>query len=132
VLFPKNPRGRLEVWWQDQPARAGTHLMVISGQSSWTAPKGMKLRLPLAAIEKINGQPFSLSAFGKEGSQVTDWKGGALAQLPGGCKVGVRLMPDPSTPAPALSAVASGREFTSADPNVRALKPTIAEIILGY
>jgi hypothetical protein len=132
VLFPKDAKGRLEVWWEDEGARTGTHLIVINGKSTWMAPKGLKLGLPLAAIEKLNGKPFKLKGFDKDGSTVTDWQGGALAQLPGGCKVGIRLLPDPKAPAAARSAVAGSKEFASSDANMRALNPAVAEIILGY
>jgi hypothetical protein len=132
VLFPRDTKRRLEVWWQDTSARSGTYLIVIGGKSTWVAPKGVKLGLQLAALERLNGRAFKLQGFtNPNGSQVTDWSGGALAQLPGGCKVGVRLVPDPQAPAAARTA-AAGRELQSSDTNLRALKPAIAEIILGY
>jgi TolA-binding protein len=40
VLFPNDAKKRLEVWWQNPAARSGTYLIVINGQSTWTAPKG--------------------------------------------------------------------------------------------
>jgi hypothetical protein len=132
VLYPKDAKRRLEVWWEDQNARSGVHLIVINGRSGWLAPKGIKLGLQLAAVEKLNGKPFKITPFNKDGGQVTDWQEGTLAQLPGGCKVGVRLVPDPKTSPEARKAVATGREFASSDAAVRALKPTIAEIILGF
>src|SRR5215510_11100839 len=41
VLFPKDPKRRLEVWWDNEAARSGTYLIVINGQSTWNAPKGL-------------------------------------------------------------------------------------------
>jgi hypothetical protein len=133
VLFPKDPKRRLEVWWQNEAARSGTYLIVINGQSTWTAPKGLKLGLQLAALEKLNGKPFKLKGFDKENSStITDWDGGALAQLPGGCKAGVRLTSDAKAPQEARDAVPASADFSSNDAKVRAVKPTVAEIILGY
>ncbi len=133
VLFPKDPKRRLEVWWLNEAGRSGIYLIVINGQSTWTAPKGLKLGLPLAALEKLNGKPFKLKGFDKENSStITDWDGGALAQLPGGCKAGVRLTSDTKAPQEARDAVAGSEDFASADAKVRAVKPTVAEIILGY
>src|SRR5258705_338888 len=87
VLFPKDPKRRLEVWWENEDSRKGTHLIVIGGQSTWTAPKGLKLGLSLAAIEKLNGKPFKVKGFDKENvALITDWQDGALSQLPGGCR----------------------------------------------
>ncbi len=133
VLFPKDPKRRLEVWWNNEAARMDTYLIVINGQSTWAAPKGVKLGLQLAALEKINHKPFKLKGLDKEnGSQVSDWDGGALAQLPGGCKVGVRLTPDAKAAPDAREAVSGNKDFMSSDAAIRAVKPKIAEIILGY
>lgn len=132
VLYPKNPKRRLEVLWQNEPARSDISLIVITGQSQVRAPKGLRLGLTLAALEKINGRPFRLSGFDQpDGSRAIDWQAGALAVLPGGCQVGVKLKPDSKATPDALQA-AAGKEFLSNDPAVRALKPVIAEIVIGY
>ena len=132
ILFPKDPKRHLEVLWQNEAARSDTSLIVITGQSTWTGPKGLKLGLTLAALEKLNGKAFRLSGFDQpDGSAVLDWQDGALASLPGGCKVGVKLAADRKAAAAALAA-AAGKEFGSDDAAVRAVKPTVAEILLGY
>jgi hypothetical protein len=132
VLFPKDPKRRLEVWWQNEASRSGIYLIVINGQSTWSAPKGLRLGLPLAAVEKLNGKPFKLKGFDKEGVTATDWQGGALATMPGGCKAGVKLAPDPKAPQAAREEVAVDKEFDSSDAAMRAARPSISEIILGY
>ena len=132
VLFPKDPKRRLEVWWQNEAARSGIYLIVINGQSTWSTPKGLRLGLGLAAIEKLNGKPFKLKGFDKDGGSVSDWQEGALASLPGGCKVGARLAPSPKAPQAARDEVTSTKEFLSTDASMRAAAPAIAEIILGY
>jgi len=132
VVFPKDPKRRLEVWWKNESSRSGLYLIVINGQSTWSVPKGLKLGLGLAAIEKLNGKPFKLQGFGKDGGNTTDWDGGALAALPGGCKVGLKFAPDPKAPQAARDEVMVEREFESTDPAMRAARPLIAEIILGY
>ena len=38
VLFPNDPRRRLEVWWSN-PNRTGTYLIDIAGKSIWTGPQ---------------------------------------------------------------------------------------------
>jgi hypothetical protein len=132
ILYGGDPKRRLEVLWQNEAARSDVSLIVITGQSQWSAPKGLRLGLALAALEKLNGKPFKLSGFDQpDGGSVLDWQGGALAELPGGCKVGLRLAPDPKAPQGALAA-AAGKEFLSNDAAMRAAKPVIAEIVLGY
>jgi hypothetical protein len=133
VLFPNDPKHRLEVLWDDDVLRSGTRMVVIDGQSTWTAQKGIHLGLPLAALEKLNGKPFRLMGFEKGGmAVVSDWNGGALGNLTDGCKVGIQLKPDPKAPAGTLSTASSDKEFDSTDPTIRAAKPTIGEIIVAY
>jgi hypothetical protein len=133
ILFPNDPRRRIEVLWNNEGARSDTQIIAINGKSQWTAPKGLKLGMPLAAIEKLNGKPFKVSALGADGSaMVLGWEGGALSTLPGGCKVGLKLAADSKAPADARSAVTGDKEFLSNDASLRAVKPSISEILIGY
>jgi hypothetical protein len=133
VLFPNNPKSRLEVWWSNPAARSQTYLIVINGKSTWTAPGGMKLGLTLAQLEKLNHKPFKLKGFDKTGvATVSDWDGGALATPPGGCKSGLSLQADPKAPPDAIGALSADKEYSSSDPAIRAVKPTVSEILIGY
>jgi hypothetical protein len=133
VLFPNDPKRRLEVLWDDDIERTGTRMIVIGGQSTWSAQKGLRLGLPLAALEKMNGKPFKLMGFEKGGMAiVSDWNGGALGLLTDGCKVGVQLKPDPKAGPGVLDAAGGDTEFASSDPAIRAAKPIVGEIIVAY
>jgi hypothetical protein len=133
IIYPNDPRRRLEVLWNNEAARTDTQVIAINGRSQWAAPKGLKLGLPIAAVEKANGRPFKLSKFGADGgASVTGWEGGALSALPGGCKIGLRLSADKKASEEALGAVNGDKELLSNDASVRAVKPTIAEILIGY
>jgi hypothetical protein len=132
ILFPNDPKRRLEVVWNNEAARSDLSVIAINRKSKWMAPKGLRLGLSIVALEKLNRRPFKLTGFGKDGSaSALDWQGGALTSLPGGCKVGVRLFVNAKTPEAARSAVA-GKEFLSSNAGVRAVKPTIGEILIGY
>jgi hypothetical protein len=133
IVFPNDPKRRLEVWWSNPASRSGTYLILINGQSTWTAPGGMRLGLTLAELEKLNHKPFKLKGFDKDGiATVSGWDDGALATLAGGCKSGVSLQADPKAPADAVSALPADQEFSSADPAMRAVKPKVSEILIGY
>jgi hypothetical protein len=132
VLFPKDPRRRLEVLWQNEAARSDLQLIVINGRSAWSAPKGLRLGLTLAALEKVNRKPFKLTGFDRNSSSILDWQGGALASLPGGCKVGMRLAMNSRAPEDARKQVAGRKELISSDAGVRAVRPAVVEILLGY
>lgn len=129
VMFPKDPRRRLEVWWQN-PNRTGTYLIDIAGKSIWTAPKGLRLGLSLEELEKLNRTPFKLKGFDADGvASVADWNGGEFAALPGGCKAGVNLQARDKKAAAELPAK---DQYSSDDPAMRVLKPTVSEILIGY
>jgi hypothetical protein len=133
ILFPNDPKRRIEVLWENVGQRSGTQLIAINGKSTWTAPKGLKLGMTLAALEKANGRPFRVAGFGTGNTaRVVDWQGGALANLPGGCKVGIYLAADANTPAEARGELPADKEFQSSDVAMRAVKPVIGEILLGY
>jgi len=132
VIYPKDPKRRLEVWWSDPATRTRVDLIVINGQSGWIAPRGLHLGQGLAEIEKLNHKPFKLKGFDKNNvAAVSDWNGGALADLPGGCKAGVSLRADHKA-AEGLSELPADKEFSSTDAAIRAAKPVISEILLGY
>jgi hypothetical protein len=133
VLYPKDPRRRLEVLWENEATRSDLSVISINGQSTWAAPKGLRLGIPIAGLEKLNGKPFKLGGFDADGSgSVRDWMEGALSLLPGGCNVGITLASDPKVPGDIRGQVAPDKDFLSNDPRVRAAKPTVAEITIGY
>ena len=133
VLFAKDPKRRLEVWWTKPQSRSDTHLIVVGGQSTWTAPGNLRLGLSLAEVEKLNHKPFKLFGFNKDNVAAgSDWNGGALAVLPGGCRLGISLRADPKAAADAVAAFPASKEFASDDPAMRAVNPKVSEILVGY
>src|ERR1700704_5080321 len=131
VLFPKDAKRRLEGWWDNEKSRSGPYLIVINGQSTWTAPKGLKLGLQIAQLERLNGKPFKLKGFGSSNeASVSDWQGGALESIAGGCKVGVSMRAEAKASPNAIELAAA--ELASTDTAVKVIKPAVAEIIVGY
>ena len=133
VLYAKSPKQRLEVWWSKPASRSDTHLIVINGQSDWIAPGELHLGLTLAELEHINGKPFKLSGFDKDHvAALSDWNGGQLGALTGGCKIGINLRADPKAPSAAIRDLPADRAFTSSDTALRAVNPTVSEILIAY
>jgi hypothetical protein len=89
--------------------------------------------LTLAELERLNGKPFKLSGFDKNNvAALSNWNGGTLASPAGGCKIGVSLRAASTASASAISALPSDREFNSADAALRAVNPTVSEILVAY
>ena len=132
VLFAKDPKRRLEVWWTNPASRSNTHLIVINGASNWSAAGQLHLGLTLPQLEQINGKPIKLSGFDKNNvATLTDWNGGNLSVVAGGCKVGVSLRSRTAS-ASALGALPASREFTSSDTAMRTVNPEVSEILIAY
>jgi hypothetical protein len=133
VIFPDDPQQRLEVWWTNASWHSGTYLIVIAGKSDWTAPGGLRLGLTLAELEKLNHKSFKLKGFDKDGiANISDWDGGALGSLAGGCRSGVNLRADPKASARIIGALSPTKEYASSNPQMRVAKPTVSEILIGY
>jgi hypothetical protein len=132
IVYPKDPRRRLEVWWSN-PNRTGLYLIDIAGKSVWTGPGGLRLGLTLPELEKLNHKPFKLKALDKDGgATVSDWDGGTLAALSGGCKASVSFQVDPKNAKDPASAISADQEYRSSDSTIRAAKLTVSEILIGY
>ena len=109
------------MWWKN--ASSGTYLIVITGQSDWTAPSGLHLGLALAELEKLNHKSFKLKGFDKNGiATISDWSGGELASLAGGCNSGVSLRADPKVSAKIIGALSPNKEYASS--NRRCARPS--------
>ena len=133
VIYPDDPQQRLEVWWKNAPLGDGTYLIVITGQSNWTAPGGLRLGLTLAELEKLNHKSFKLKGFDNNGVAAgSDWGGGELASLAGGCVAGLSLRPDPKVSPKIIGALSPNKEYASSNPQMRVAKPTVSEILIGY
>jgi hypothetical protein len=134
VIFGDVPDRRLELFWADEKARRGLATLSLSETSVWIAPNGLKIGMSLAAVEKLNGRPFTLSGFDWDyGGFVADWKGGALgAKIAGGCTVQVRFTVPDGAPEAAAAKVSGDRIFASDDRSMRAVKPVIGRLSFGF
>lgn len=137
ILFPKDRKRRLELIWRDGKQRRGPSTIYIRGGSAWAVagPAGERLAIgsALAAVEAANGKPFSILGFDWDYSgTAADWQGGKLEKAFGGCKLTIRFGYPEGADAKALDRLSGDKEFSSADPDMRQVKPTAYEILLSW
>jgi hypothetical protein len=133
VIYPDEPRRRVEVLWHDEKARSRPATVRVGYKSQWRTVRGLRIGSELADVEKINGRPFKLLGFDWDyGGRVADWMGGTLAAVSGGCDFRLAFNPWADAPDAARDKVSGDKEFLSTDPNMRASKPTVSEIIISY
>jgi hypothetical protein len=129
VLFPADPRRRVEVAWSDTVRRARPEFVRVNTDSSqWRVVPGVGMGTTLAELERLNGRPFKLLGFhwDYEGT-VSSWEGGRLDSLWSGA-VMLRLRPPPNPPADLTRQVLGDRELTSSHPAMQRLAPRVYEI----
>ncbi len=134
ILYPADPKARLEFIWQDVRARRRPALIRAKDQSAWAAANGIRIGTALADVEKMNGKPFKLSGFDWDyGGRVTDWRGGALAKpQPGGCTLGIEFVHPEDAPEESLTKVSGDREILSDHADMRAVEPYVAVMTFSY
>jgi hypothetical protein len=139
VVFPKDPKRRLEIYWADTAKKRGLGSIAIKDKSEWLVkvPGGARptvgLLTSIDELEEVNGRPFQISGFGWDmGGNTTGWKGGKLDQKIGGCFFSARFDPDPKAKEKALAKVSGEKDFGSSDAALRAVKPTLSSISLGW
>jgi hypothetical protein len=128
VLYPNDPRRRLEIVWVDPATKLHPASIAVSGEDNvWTGPQGLSIGQELADIERINGRPFRLWGFDWDyGGWVSDWDGGVFAS-DAGCLTRVRF----EASAERVNA-AGDAEFRSDDPRMRDSAPRVVEFGLVF
>jgi len=133
VVYPNDPKSRLEVIWSDEKARSGPTVLV-KDQSAWATANGVRIGSDLAEVEKLNGKPFKLSGFDWDyGGHVRDWQGGALAKLlPGGCILAVEFVHPEDVPEENLAKVTGDVDVFSDSADLRAVEPYVGLWLISY
>jgi hypothetical protein len=133
VVYPNDPKAKLEVIWSDEKARRGPQVWV-KDQSTWATANGIRIGTPLAEVEKLNGKPFKLTGFDWDyGGHVIDWLGGTLAQpQAGGCIFAIGFVHPEDAPDDNLTKVSGDNEFLSDNPDMRAVEPYVGMVLISF
>jgi hypothetical protein len=133
VVYPDDSRRRVEIVWHDEKTRSRPATIRVGFKSKWRTVRGLHIGSELGEVEKLNGKPFKMLGFDWDyGGRVSDWDGGALAVVSGGCDFRVAFEPWADAPDAARDKVSGDKVFLSTDPNMRASRPTVSEIIISY
>lgn len=132
VLLPNDPALSLEVAWKDPVNMVAPRRVAFTETSAWSV-NGISIGSTVADLEKANGRPFRIQGFGGNGGGVVaDWRGGRLANIGGGCELGVQLAL-PATAADSAQARISGPKlYASGDPGIRAARPAVGVFWVTY
>jgi len=131
VIYPRDPKRKLIMQWDDPKARATPRVVIIEKPSQWAAPKGVRIGTPLAELEQLNGAPFIIIGFGGFLGGQVGWSGG-LHMQPGGCFIGATMEPTAKLPKPQMDKIRSNNNFPSTDPLMRQAQPVISKLVVSF
>jgi len=131
VIYPRDPRRRMEVTFDNSRMMRVSSVSISGAHSLWSMG-GLSLGDGIDKVIARNGRAFTFSGFDWDyGGFVTDLKGGALQQLPGGCRMGIRLaLPANVTSTP--DALMGDVQVESTNPALRRVRPIVSELILNF
>jgi hypothetical protein len=125
VLFPDNPKRRVEIYWEkDFDPKRPSYIRIdgdSTGVSDWKTSNGITIGTPLTDLVKLNGKAFDISGFGWDyGGFVTDWKGGNFNS-----SMTIRMEPAGNE---ASAKVAGEGVFASDNPDMVAANPVVSRM----
>jgi len=133
VLYPSDPRRRIEIAWSDTAGRRRPAWARVRGRATaWRTSAGIRVGTTLLELEKLNGRAFTVWGFGgTRPGRVRSWNDGALDdELKKDAWVSLRL---PSrAPAREVAALSHGSVLPSGDPSLRRLNPRVGEIVVRF
>jgi hypothetical protein len=131
VVYPNDPKRRLEVSWNDGKARAKPFAFVFDKPSQWVAPKGVRVGTSLAELEQLDGGAFTIAGFGGLTDGMASWTG-ALSKLPGGCFLAGSMAPTVKLPKAAMNKISGDEDFPSTHLVMRQAKPVLHQVQVVY
>lgn len=132
AVYPQDKSRRIEVTFLNEEERTVLTSVKIRGEvSQWTGPGGLNLGDGVATVEKLNKKPFQIAGFGWDyGGYVTDWQGGALAEITPGCITTVRF--NIPSDVQMASAIQGEAPHASTEPAMRNASAYVEEIMISW
>lgn len=133
VLYPMDPSRTLEILWTDTVASAAPERLVVRSLGSrWQLHPGIRIGMPISAVQTSNGGAFTLAGFGWDhAGTVRDWRGGAFTALRG-VVLSFDVAPEQAK-LPEYQRLLGDADFSSDDPMLRAVDPRVRafSLVLG-
>jgi hypothetical protein len=132
VVYPNDPKSRLEVIWSDEKARRGPTVLV-KDQSAWATANGIRIGSDLAEVQQLNGKPFKLTGFDWDyGGHVIDLAGRHAGTAASGVAAFSRSICSPGGRARRQLDQGQRRQRVSLDnPDMRAVEPYVGMVLIS-
>jgi hypothetical protein len=131
TVFGDDPNKSFQVYWWDEDKYARVAGFTVPADS--TGPGGVKVGMGIDEVQKLNGEPFTLSGFWWDYGGSAGFQTGKLSELPGGCYMSLQFEPSVEELDQSVSDAISGdRELTSDQKEMAIAKPVVTQINLGF
>ncbi len=131
TVFPNDPDKQFLVYWWDEEKverLAGVELTAAD-----TAPGGVKVGMSIDEVQKLNGEPFTLSGFYWDYGGSAGFETGKLSNLPGGCYLNVTFQPSvQELPEGVSEAISGDKEIPSDMKEFSIARPVVESLSIGY
>jgi len=130
TVFPNDPAKTMEFgWWDEEQLQT---LAYVTIPPDVTVPGGLKLGLTIAEAETLNGGPFELWGFFWDYGGGTNFAGGKLGELPGGCFVSARFAIGDYPETLDVGPISGDVQISSSEPLLETVGAHIDSMSLGY
>lgn len=131
TIFPNDPQRTMQVrWWDEQNV---AYLAGVTLAPADTGPGGIKIGMPIDAVQAVNGEAFNLFGFYWDYGGFAGFESGTLSALPGGCVLSLRFAPTrEDLPENVMNAISGDIELRSDMPELLEAKVAVGEVNLGY
>jgi hypothetical protein len=131
TIYPNDPDRTMQVrWWDEENVAYLAGVTLAAGDSG---PGGVKVGMPIAEVQAINGEPFSLFGFFWDYGGSAGFASGKLSGLPGDCYLSLQFSPmEENLPENVMNAISGDIELRSDMPELTEAKVAVREVNLGY
>ncbi|HKK78574.1 MAG TPA: hypothetical protein VJ933_03050 [Phaeodactylibacter sp.] len=129
ILFPKNERNRVDIYWEtsvDAERPAFIRILGAEGKTDWSTSQGITIGSSLETVEAIDSRPFELYGFEWDyGGYVNDWKDGQLSN-----NLSLRFAPRNGVDMP--MEVVGDMTLSSDSELLRQTQPVVSELSVSF
>lgn len=133
LLYPDTPERRVAVTFWDEAMTQVSDVTVSERAVAWQGPGEIGIGSTLKEVEAANGGPLTLYGFDWDyGGYVSDFKGGRLATIPGGCVFGLRFGLPESVDPELMTGISGDQPISSRHPNMQKAQPVVISLSVGW
>ncbi|MDC7682384.1 hypothetical protein PQU92_03800 [Asticcacaulis sp. BYS171W] len=133
VIYPNDPARKVIVTFWDEAQTKVADVSIGDEAVQWYGPGNIRVGSPLKDVEAANGGPLTVYGFEWDyGGYASDFQGGKLNTLDGGCVLSLRFSPPKGHNEALTSDIVGDQQIPSTNANLQALQPVVSRLSVGW